>query len=256
MDPLQRVLAEPGSIAARKALAAAWRTQGDPRAELIDKQLALRELEHAKDFSSPRSRALDAEVTQIIAQHGRAYAGRVADLALAYQFRRGLVAHVTVSGEAFPRVAAELFTLAPIQHLNLVAPLGDLARVFATPQFARLVTLECVRHEGAFGDAGANALARARHASGLRWIDLMRDAIGEPGAEALAASPYLEHARFINFEHNPADPTPFAAEYEGVWSTGRPPLAQQLERTYGQRPWLAVPPGEWPPRRDDVAVTP
>lgn len=256
MDAYQRVLAQPGSIAARKALADDWRARGDARADLIDKQLALRDLHVRKDFASPRAKSLDAEVKQIIAQHGRQYAGRVADLVEKFEFRRGLVAHVTVSGERFPKVAGELFTLAPIQHLNLIAPLGDLSRVFGTPEFKKLVTLDCTRHEASFGDAGANVLARSPNAASLRWIDLMSDAIAEPGIAALAASPYLEHTLFINFEYNPADPTPYAEEYEGAWTTGRPPLAQQMERSYGKRPWLAAPAGEWPPKRDDVAVTP
>ncbi|MCX5746608.1 MAG: hypothetical protein NT062_29375 [Proteobacteria bacterium] len=42
MTPFERVLAEPGSIAARRALAAEWKAAGDPRALLIEKQLAQR----------------------------------------------------------------------------------------------------------------------------------------------------------------------------------------------------------------------
>jgi hypothetical protein len=256
VDAYQRVLANPGSIAARKALAAAWHAAGDARADLIDKQLAVRDLDLAKDYSSPLAKRLADEVKQLVAQHGRQWAGRVADLVEGYRFHRGLVAQVTVSGQRFPDVASELFTLAPIQHLDLVAPLGDLNRVFATPELKKLVSLECARHEDAFGDAGANILARSRNVASLRWIDLMRDAITEAGAGALAASPYLEHAVYISLKKNPADATPYAQDYDGAWTTGRPPLAQQLERTYGKRPWLAVPAGEWPPTRDDVAVTP
>ncbi len=259
MDAFARVLAQPGSLAARVALAAAWRALGDARADLIDKQLALRELHARGDFASPRPKALDRDIREILARHGREYAGRVADLVQAYEFRRGLVAHVTVSGERFPEIATELFALAPIQHLNLVEPLGDLARVLATPELAKLVTLECVRMGDAFGDAGARTLARSPNVAGLRWIDLMSDGIGEPGVEALAASPHLTNALYIDFDDNPADPTPYGTELDGPSGScmaGRPPLAEQLERTYGKRPWLAVPPDAWPPRRDDVAVTP
>ena len=48
MDPYQRVLAAPGSLAARRQLAAHWRSQGDDRAALIENQLALRELRIAR----------------------------------------------------------------------------------------------------------------------------------------------------------------------------------------------------------------
>src|ERR1043165_7188148 len=145
MDPFQRVLAEPGSIAARKALAAHWRAQNDPRAELVEKQLALRDLHLNKDYASPRARQLDADVKALIGNHGRAFAGRVADLVDRYEFKRGLVAEVTVSGAKFPAIASELFKLAPIQHLKITSPLGSLEKVLAVPEVRKLVSIDFAR---------------------------------------------------------------------------------------------------------------
>ena len=258
MDPFERVLAEPGSLAARRALAAHWHAKGDPRADLIDKQLALRDLKLAGDFSSDKARSLTREVEGIIAQHGRAYAGLVADLVSGSEFHRGLVAKVMVSGEQFPSVAAELFRLAPIQHLNITAPLGDLERILAVPQVKKLATIDFARIGDAFGDAGARIFARSTSVSKLRYIEFYSDAIGRAGAEALAASPYLEHALYVGLRENPADATPFANNYDGVDTGGRPPLAEDLEDMFGKRPWLAIPedPENWPPDRDECAVTP
>ena len=258
MDPFERVLAEPGSLAARRALASHWRGQNDPRAELIEKQLAVRELDRKRDFSSDQARALNREVKEIIAQHGRAFAGRVADLVSGYEFHRGLVAKVMVSGEKFPSIASELFRLAPIQHLNITAPLGDLERLLAVPQIKKLATVDFARIGDVFGDAGARIFARSTSVSKLRYIELYANGIGRAGAEALAASPYLEHALYVGLRENPADATPFANNYDGVDTGGRPPLAEELEEMFGKRPWLAVPedPENWPPDRDECAVTP
>jgi hypothetical protein len=255
VDPFSRVLREPGSLSARRALAEHWRSTGDLRAELFEKQQLLTELTARSD---PRARLVEREVDALIASHGRTWAGRVGELVEKFEFRRGLVAQVSVSGERFPVIAAELFAEAPIQHLNLIAPLGDLARVFSTPAFERLVSLECVRHEAAFGDEGARLLAQSPRARGLRWIDLMSNAIGEAGAEALAASPYLREAVLISVERNPANFTPYSGDYGAeVWmrAGGRPALASSLDARFGPLPWLAIPSGDWPPRRDDLAIT-
>lgn len=228
-------------IAARKALAAA----GDPREELIEKQLARRELENANDYSSPRSCQLRTDIDALIAAHGRAWA-----------VHRGVVAQVRVSGETWVRLATELMALALIQHLDLCEPLGDLGAVFVVPEVARLVTLSVSMLDAAFGDRGAIALARSPKVPGLRWIDLCRNAIGEAGVEAIAASPYLEYARFIAFDSNPCDPTPVVYDYDLVRTASRPPVAAELERTYGARPWLALTDEDpRPPRRDEVATT-
>lgn len=252
MTPYERVLAEPGSIAARQALAAA----SDPRKELIEKQLARRALERANDYASGASRRLETEIAAIVASHGRALAGPVADLVVGYRFRRGVVAQVKLSGESWVRVAAQVMALAPIQHLDLCEPLGDLAAVFAVPELARVVTLEVALLDDKFGDAGAIALARSPRVTNLRWIDLSSDAIGEAGVEAIAASPYLQHARFIAFNDNPCDPTPVVYDYDMVKTPSRPPVATRLEQTFGPRPWLALPAEDrWPPDRDEVAIT-
>lgn len=256
MDPLARVLAAPGSISARRALAAQWKAQGDPRGELIERQLAYRDLVHRGEQATPAARALDKEITVAARSLGKTVAGKVASLVDDYELRRGLVAEVTLSGQRFLDVAAELFAAAPIQHVHLTGPLPvDL--VFASPYLERLTSLALPNLGDAFGDAGADALARSRHVSNLKWIDLTNDSITEAGAESLAASPYLAQVAFIGLKRNPADATPFVNEDGGVRSPGRPGLAERLERAYGKRPWLAVPSdaAAWPPDRDELAIT-
>lgn len=258
MDPFQRVLAEPGSLAARKALAAHWKAQGDPRAELIENQVAAVEYIQTGRIGTPLYTTADRAANVAIRKHGKEWAGELAPYLTEYSYKRGLVAQIRVPGEQFRQLAAKLFSLAPIQHLDLVAPLGPLDVVFATPELARLTSLAII-HQKDFGDAAAEALARSKYLTNVRWLDLESNAIDRAGVDALAASPYLASAVFVELRDNPADPTPFARElYEGHWEAGRPALAAELEATFGPRPWLTVPadPEHWPPGRDDLAMTP
>ncbi|MCE9579510.1 MAG: hypothetical protein K8W52_40690 [Deltaproteobacteria bacterium] len=245
VTPFERVLAEPGSIAARRALAAA----GDPHEELIEKQLELRDLQRAGSGSAK----LQREIAAIIARDGKTLAGPIAGLVSTYTFYRGMIAEVTLSGEQWVAGAATLLATAPIQHVQLVAPLGDLGAFLARPELLRLRTLLMPGFGASFGDAGAIQFAAAPTVANLRRIDLARDAIGRPGVEALAASPYLERAARINFAGNPANPTPHADDLNQYYA--RPNLADELEQQFGRRPWLDVPDAE-PIHWDEQGVTP
>jgi len=254
---LQRVLAEPGSTAARKALAAEWRASGNPQVDLIDAQLEYRELERANKTSSPAAKALLVAIDRSIAQHGSVWAGALTKLVDSLEYRRGLIAKVTLSGERFLAVAPELFAHAPIQHVDFEAPLA-LDKLLASPFLGKLGSLAIQLQYAAFGDREAIAVARTRQLAGLRWLSLYANGIGEAGVEALAASPYLEGCVYLGLVDNPCDPTPSVVDYDGTEGVSRPPIADQLERSYGKRPWLSGPaPGEpWPPDRDDLVVTP
>jgi hypothetical protein len=256
-DPYARALAQPGSIAARNALAAHWRAQGDPRAELIDKQLEYRELDLLRDWASPRPQQLRAEIAAIVEQHGRTYAGRLADLVDKFEFKRGLVAAITVSGEDVFRVLPEALSLAPIQHLYVTAPLGDRDRLFAVPELARLVSLNFPRVGAAFGDEGAIALARSPHLAKLKYLELFNCAITRVGVEAIAASPYLTTCAFISFGGNACDPTPEVYDWDGIRYPTYKEVGAEIAAKFGQRAWLTIPDDdEYPPSLDELAVTP
>lgn len=256
MDAFTRVLEEPGSIAARKALLDQWSGEGDPRAQLLEQQLAYDDARRARTHTEAQTRALNL----LIARQGRALAGELAGRVKRFVFRRGLVAEIAISGRDFVLGAHRLFQLAPIQHVTIEVPLPEAtAELFAVPELAKLGSLELAGLGAAFGDEGACLLARCAHGSQLRWISLARDAIGEVGVEALAASEVLAHVRYLGLEGNPVDPTPYVQEIaEGRFRGGRPALAEQLETRFGPRPWLEIPTDvdDWPPARDPLVITP
>lgn len=250
-------MAEPASLAARYALLAEWKAQHDPRAELIEKQLAYRQYSW-NGRRGADARALKAEINQLVKTHGRAWAGRVAELVEDYTFHRGLVAEIKLSGEAFLRHGQELLSLAPIQHVDLVAPIGSIEAIAASPLLAKLSSLHIDAAGAAVGDQGAIALANSPHVANLVELSLWNDDIGRAGAEALAASPYLANARYVGLVGNPADATPFTREEsDGSYTANRPGFAIELEQKHGPRPWLAAPSGHlpsWPGERDELAL--
>lgn len=255
MSAYERVLAAPGSLAAREALAAEWKAKKDPRAELIEKQLRLRQHRVDNTLWSDEANALAREINVLVKKHGAQWAGDAARLAKDYAFHRGCVAEVTLPGAAFSSAMPKLFALAPVQHVNLMMPLA-LEILVDSPHLARLSSLRIGELRGGFGDAQAATLARSPHLSNLRWLSLVDNAVGPAGAEALAASPQLAQCVFIDLGGNPTNPTPSLSEYEGVENRGRPAIAQDLERRFGKRAWLQVPAAGtmWPPDRDHLAT--
>lgn len=258
----RRVLDEPGSLAARQALAAAYRAEGqEQRALLIENQIAVRAAELKDDWTGPLVVKQREEVKEILAKHGREFAGPVAKLVDTYEFHRGLVARIDLVGERFLTSASALFQAAPIQHVKLKPPYGDLPAIFALFEFSKLSSL-LIEHDARypFGDAEAIALANAPN--NLRYLSLWQCDVGRKGVEALAASPYFKDTVFISLTGNPCDPTPLRE----LWDTGgygcpmemnysRPALAEELEKKFGRRPWLDLPNSELP-SLDDIATTP
>ncbi len=236
MTALDRVIANPRSLGARYALLREWEAGNDPRAELLDYQL--RQRKGRWELWSP--------ISDLIRDHGRQWAGRVADLVDHYKFHLGLVGEVTLSGEKFLEIGAELFELAPIQHVNLKHPFGPIESIANSPLITRLTSLSICGAKAEFGDAGARVIAAASAVSHLSCLSLNDNEITRAGVEALAASKYLAKAKYVGLEGNPADPTPFDAfwkhEPDVTVNTWRlPDLAIELKRKFGPRPWLERP---------------
>ena len=252
----ERVLADPSSLSAREALAAEWNAAGDPRAELIDLQLRYRQHRIDNTTWSDEANAQKRRIYQLTQQHGKTWAGEVAALVTKFEFHRGCVAEVTLPGASFASTMPKLMTLAPIQHVNLTTPF-DFAQVVASPALARLTSLKAVTLGAAFGDTEAAQLAASPYARNLAHVCLTDNAIGDAGVEALAASPHLAQCAYLDLAGNPVNPSPDFNDDHGVMMAVRSGVADELERKYGLRPWLALPTDKlhWPPDRDDISTT-
>jgi hypothetical protein len=258
MDAFARVLAAPASLDARRQLAAEWDAAGDPRGAVVRAQLEAWELARRGQLGTPRWYEVRKQANDLINANRKTWAGAVATLVDDFAFHRGLIARVTLSVDDFVERAKELVSLAPIQHLDLHRPATRWDELVALPQLDQIVSFEIARAASEVGDAQAIALARSRHAAGLRWIGLAENAIGRAGVEALAASPYLKEVVFLSLRGNDFDPTPRVWDDNGVAFTEPNRYGEELQRTYGPRPWLAGPGPErgsyWPPDRDEYAA--
>jgi hypothetical protein len=249
------VLADPSSLSAREELAREWRATGDERAGFIELQLQRRTLFGA----SGEANTLLRKIYDLTQQRGKAWAADVAPMVTKYKFHRGCVAEVTLPGARFAEVMPRLVTLAPIQHVNLTAPL-DLQAVLASPAFERMTSLMIESLGPDFGDAEARILAESPRTRGLRWIRLANNAIEDEGVRALAASPHLASCGYLDLDGNPANPGPTHFDVVGYGAPDiiRTPLGDWLVQTYGERAWLALPtmtPGvSWPPDRDEACL--
>jgi hypothetical protein len=257
VSAFDRVMAEPASLAARYALLAEWKAANHPQAALLEKQLEYRQIT-GSNLRSKQANKLSAEILKLIDQHGKTWAGKIAALVPEYVFHRGLVAEVALPGEQFLKVMPEVLSLAPVQHVILLAPWGSIEDIAASPLLAKLSSLRIDGAKDAVGDRGAAAIANSPHVANLVDLALANGNITREGAEALVASPYLASAKRVNLIRNPFDPSPRVIDDgEGNYQPFVPPVAAELEAKYGARPWLAEPTGyleTWPPHRDELAL--
>lgn len=257
MTAFDRVMAQPASLAARYALLEEWKASGNPQAKLLEKQLANR-LITGENRRAPEAQDLRSEINQLITQHGRAWAGRVADLVSRYRFYRGLVGEVYVPGEKFFDLVPQLLALQPIQIVIVDDPWGPLEEIAKSPLLGKISAIQFDGAEEAFGDRCAIALANNPAATNLVALWLGQCAIGQAGVDALAASPYLANAKYLSLRYNKVDPTPHVVGDDlGEITAYRDPSANNLEAKYGPRPWLALPEGYlpgWPPEPDEFVL--
>ena len=250
-----RCLANPSSLDARKQLAAELVAKQDPRGDLVDKQLRYQQHRINNTLWSDEANACDRETYVLLKKHGKQWAASVAPHVAGYEFHRGLIAEVTLPASRFDAVMPKLVELAPIQHVNLTAPI-DLPALLASPWLSRIISLALAKLR--LGDEQAAVLAGSGALAHLSWLSVVSNAIGETGAKALAASPHLANVAFLDLAGNPVNPTPFLDESDGVKRPGRNAWGDQLAREHGERRWLMIPDEDesWPPHRDDIALTP
>lgn len=183
------VLAHPHDDGPRAAIAAHWRAAGNPRGEFVDLQLAI-VVEMRRWLPAWAWRDARAHCHDLLAAHGAAWAGPLAERVRHHRFIRGFVEEVELTGAALMRHAAELVRLAPLRHLVLrqLAPVA--AEVAALPQLAQIVSLTVAPGDG-LGDAGARALLASPHLDRLRWLDLRSQGLSRAMLGELTASPRL-----------------------------------------------------------------
>jgi hypothetical protein len=242
------VIARPRSIAARRELAREWRANGDPRAELIERQLK----EH--DGLGMLSReTVPGEIRKLVKEHGRQWAGKIADIANGYSYELGVIATINIDGDKLIQHAAELVRMAPIVHMVIEPPI-DLVAVSAVPELAQVSTLT-LREGPWLHDDAIEAFANSPNIRGLRALDVQAGNLTQRGFAALVASPHLSDIVYIDITDNPGAGsgrlgTLLERRYYLLWSAADP----YIERAY-EAAAQSYTAGlhEWPP--SDAEIT-
>ena len=232
----QDILAHPDRDGPRRRYAAYLESQGEELGEFI--RLAL----HAERLPRPR----DGRTLDLHNKFSKQLAAQLAPWIISHQLDRGLVALVKMDGQTFLDHGKEVFARAPIQHLDLVNTKPVFAELMANPLLARVQTLQI--SNGGLGDAEAALLAESRYVYSLLRLDVGGNQIGEPGIEAIAASPNLSKLRRLEFMFNlvespvPKYGTDDYGEIDSSMVTYNMPLRCSLLGKYGMKPWLDPPP--------------
>jgi hypothetical protein len=125
------------------------------------------------------------------------------------QFHRGFMECIVVAARVLLELHTQIFTLAPIRHLDLVdLPSGGaLAKIFTSLSqhnyFGRIVSLRLDGQK--IRDNDLQLLAREGPPN-LRWLSLAHNEITIEGVRALMAD-NLRRLWFVDLHDNPFDPT-------------------------------------------------
>lgn len=200
-DAFSNVLVHPTSVAARRALAVAWRAAGDPRVELLERELMIfDDRRGAVDIRPADYDRMTSEIEDIKARDGAAWAGRIHELAASYYYELGLIEAITIPGDRFVEHASEILALAPLLEVALVPPI-DVEAVCRIPELARLHGL-WISGKQQLGDREAIMLASCPYLRNLEMANWGGN-IGDAGCAAIARSPYLRDIKYVDLSTNP-----------------------------------------------------
>jgi uncharacterized protein (TIGR02996 family) len=129
---------------------------------------------------------LEDEADDLLAAHDAEWVGRLAQLALEWQWRRGCIEQVTVRADTLIEHGKELFALAPIREVRLLG---------GAESFAPLAACEVLQRVEAL-DLGVSARG---------WLHLRADELRERHLTALLTSPHLKRLTSLNLSEQPIE---------------------------------------------------
>ena len=239
-EALQAVLDNPDDDRPRFAYADWCEQQPDEptraRAEFIRAQIAVARMDKASIFRGGHYGPME-RAERLQALHGAAWAGPIPDLVDDYGFDRGFIAYIQIGAARFLENAGELFSQAPIQHVDLtgVRDAGD--RLFHSPYFSRLRSIRM--DSCGLYDIHAQMLSASPDAANLGWLSLRNNNIGMAGVEAMAVSPFLKQLRYADLQWNQVNPNEQLAMESGMpVDSWMPEPGQELESRHGYLRWL------------------
>lgn len=239
-DLLRAVLDDPDSDFPRLVYAQWFDQQEDEvskaRAEFILAQIELARMD-PEIISTGRAFGAQNRVAKLRDRYGDRWAGDLAEIVEGYSFQRGFIGQVTMSARNFLDHGERMFSLAPIQHLDLTGVRDVNEALFFSPLLGKLRSL--VMDDCGLHDLHLQMLAASPEVTNLRWLSVAENNLGMAAAEALAGSRYLKALEFAEFRANPVDPVEQLGRDSGiVVASWLPPEGEELEKRFGHLPWL------------------
>jgi uncharacterized protein (TIGR02996 family) len=169
--------------------------RGDPRGEFIRAQCRLAQMP-----DDPGRLDVEDHANELLARHGDEWAAPLHGVAEGWEFRRGFVERVTLSGEAFLAHAERLFASEAIRHVHLSLRARDVAALAGCSELRWLETLafeqRCHLRDKAF-----QAILASPYLTRLTALTVPRG-VELPGVQALIESGVLARLTHLDFSHN------------------------------------------------------
>jgi uncharacterized protein (TIGR02996 family) len=231
------ILADPDNVDLRLAYADAVEDTDPEHAELIRLDIEREQLGRTARRLPPEQSIRRRQLSRAI---GPRIAAAVAPMVDSWQLRRGFPELVELKAARFLADAKAIYRHAPVRHLILTDIAGHLDALAASPQLARIRSLDL--GENWIGDEGLRTLLRSPYLGGLRYLSLFDGGIGPAGAEALAAADTVPNLQYVNFTGDKVDVVPRPSGQDAlsgeVVDIEYPPFGRQLIEKYGPKPWL------------------
>jgi len=164
--------------------------------ELIRIQCALARL--APDH--PRRPELAQREADLLQQFQATWTDHLRDLAIGFEFRRGLLDGVSVEATTFLAKGDELFRRAAVRRIRLVDAARHITRVANCPFLASVRELDLCGND--LGNGGANVLLRSPYLGRVESLDLSFNGLCDGGALLVARSRSTPRLRALYLTDN------------------------------------------------------
>lgn len=166
------------------------------RADLIRIQCTLAGLPEHHPHRSPLA---DAEA-ELLRQFLPTWTDHLRDLAVGFEFRRGLLDAICVDAATFLTKGDELFRRTPVRRLRFLDTGRHVDRLACCPLLAGVRELDLCGND--LGDGGVNVFLRSPHLTALTELDLSFNGIDDGGVRLIARSGAFPRLRALLLTDN------------------------------------------------------